>query len=237
MDDCKVKTHYKNIASTYDESRFNSLSGNILHHRQVTALDKCFKGIPKDTKILEIGCGTGRFIQYLSSRGYHDLYGIDQSQEMIEIAREKSSAYFIAADIYNLPFKNKHFDVAFSIHVLMHLAHPYKALGEMIRIARQNVIFDINNPHSLGRYLIPLYRFFYKAKTGRALYVPNAFSQDDIRSFISAFGDVVFIPSYFAPLKGYLPKVYFVHYASVEAFLQRFFGDRIASQFLTWIRL
>jgi 2-polyprenyl-3-methyl-5-hydroxy-6-metoxy-1,4-benzoquinol methylase len=43
----------------------------------------------KAAKILEIGCGYGRYIHTLADMGYTDCYGIDLSREQIEYAREK----------------------------------------------------------------------------------------------------------------------------------------------------
>ncbi|HBI73997.1 MAG TPA: SAM-dependent methyltransferase, partial [Lachnospiraceae bacterium] len=40
--------------------------------------------------VLELGCGTGSMTSRLSARGY-DMIGIDSSEEMLSIAREKSS--------------------------------------------------------------------------------------------------------------------------------------------------
>lgn len=43
----------------------------------------------KAAKILEVGCGYGRYINTLADMGYSNCYGIDLSREQIEYAREK----------------------------------------------------------------------------------------------------------------------------------------------------
>jgi len=43
----------------------------------------------KDAKILEIGCGMGRFLTYLANSGYTDFYGIDISAEAVDYCQEK----------------------------------------------------------------------------------------------------------------------------------------------------
>ena len=42
----------------------------------------------KDGLVLDLGCGTGRMTELLAQAGY-DMIGIDQSEEMLEIAMEK----------------------------------------------------------------------------------------------------------------------------------------------------
>lgn len=44
-----------------------------------------------DGLVLELGCGTGAMTECLASRGY-DMIGVDNSLEMLEIAREKQEA-------------------------------------------------------------------------------------------------------------------------------------------------
>jgi SAM-dependent methyltransferase len=45
----------------------------------------------KDGLVLELGCGTGSMTELLAGRGY-DMIGVDNSMEMLEIAREKQDA-------------------------------------------------------------------------------------------------------------------------------------------------
>ena len=46
----------------------------------------------KNEKIIEIGCGTGRILEYFLDNGY-SITGVDISNEMIEKSRKKLSAY------------------------------------------------------------------------------------------------------------------------------------------------
>lgn len=66
-------------------------------------------------KILEVGCGTGANIWYISREGF-DVYGIDGSVTAVEKARErieneKLKAELIIGDIVKLPYENSFFDV------------------------------------------------------------------------------------------------------------------------------
>lgn len=43
-----------------------------------------------DTGILELGCGGGDMLMFLTNNGFHDVRGIDVSREQIEIARQRN---------------------------------------------------------------------------------------------------------------------------------------------------
>lgn len=45
------------------------------------------EGLPTESKILELGCGPGNMLRFLTRCGYTQVKGIDLSEEQIEIAR------------------------------------------------------------------------------------------------------------------------------------------------------
>lgn len=47
-----------------------------------------FSTMPKDAKILDLGCGLGQFLFYLQKEGFHNLTGIDISKSQIDLALE-----------------------------------------------------------------------------------------------------------------------------------------------------
>lgn len=72
-------------------------------------------GSNKSSKIIDIGCGTGRHAIELTKRGYN-VTGIDLSENQIKRAREKAqeagvTIYFQTQDARNIPFKDE-FDLA-----------------------------------------------------------------------------------------------------------------------------
>ncbi len=85
----------------------------------------------KETKILDIGCGTGRHAIELTKRGYK-VTGIDLSESQLERARGKAKAQnlqidFIRMDARELSY-NKEFDVAI---MLCEGAFPLMETDEM----------------------------------------------------------------------------------------------------------
>lgn len=92
-------------------------------------------------KVLDIGCGNGRLLQIFKNKKI-DYTGIDSSEKLIVIAKEKhSSVKFLTADALNLPFEDNSFDKVFSIAVLHHIPSKelrLKFLEEAKRVLKPN---------------------------------------------------------------------------------------------------
>ena len=64
----------------------------------------------KDIKVLEIGCGQGRFLNLLQQHRQWELYGIDPSKKAIDFAKNLGINAFVGtAD--ELPFSDDTFDL------------------------------------------------------------------------------------------------------------------------------
>ena len=85
-------------------------------------------------KLLDLGCGYGWYTDYFSSIGA-DARGIDGSEEMIKIARERypGSTFFIADLTDRIPFPDAEFDMVFCNQVLMDI----EAIGPVFREANR----------------------------------------------------------------------------------------------------
>ena len=89
----------------------------------VTFIDTQFK---KPCKIIELGCGTGNYVIYLTEKGF-DVAGVDISQKAIDIAKnsakEKSvNGKFIVADVLgDLSKITENFDLVYDWELLHHI--------------------------------------------------------------------------------------------------------------------
>lgn len=74
------------------------------------------------SQVLDVGCGTGKPVASHVARDGHDVYGIDVSQQMVDIARKQVSGRFEKEDM--LTFEpNTKFSAIFSIFSLFQLSH------------------------------------------------------------------------------------------------------------------
>ncbi|MBS3781272.1 MAG: class I SAM-dependent methyltransferase [Candidatus Thermoplasmatota archaeon] len=131
------------IAESYDESRFTG-GGKVLDFREKKMLLSLVD--PKDKKILDIATGTGRFAEFLSSKG-GQVIGLDASREML-MQNEVES---IQGDALNLPFKAKAFDITISMR-FFHLLDQKKIKDfvlEVERVTKDKFVFESLHPLSL----------------------------------------------------------------------------------------
>lgn len=90
------------------------------------------------SKILDLGCGEGTRLNFLSA-GKEQAVGVDISSTAIKLARKSyPKLRFIKADLENIPLKDQSFDLVYSAYVLEHLTEPAKVLDEAIRLTASN---------------------------------------------------------------------------------------------------
>jgi ubiquinone/menaquinone biosynthesis C-methylase UbiE len=105
---------------------------------------------PDDSRVLEIGCGTGGVTRTLAQwPGVSEAVGIDPSPVFISKARELGAAfpnlYFEDGDGRSLPFEDQMFDVVVVHTTMCHVPNPESLVEEAFRVLRPNAwlaIFD-----------------------------------------------------------------------------------------------
>jgi len=96
--------------------------------------------------VLDVGCGTGRYLRELESRGAI-AFGMDLSAPMLERARRQSTRV-ARADLRALPFDAMTIDLAICGLALGDVAELELALGEIARVLRPagRAIYSVVHP-------------------------------------------------------------------------------------------
>ncbi len=90
-------------------------------------------------RTLDVACGTGFLTRHLPG----EIVGLDQSERMLAIARERvPHATFVAGNALALPFADGAFDRLFTSYFYCHLEEPDRLvfLAEATRVARELVV-------------------------------------------------------------------------------------------------
>jgi len=74
---------YNAVASSWDAARTS------FHGRERVYLDSFLKGLPVPSRILDLGCGTGRPIAATILERGHRLTGVDQAAQLLDLARSR----------------------------------------------------------------------------------------------------------------------------------------------------
>ena len=101
----------------------------------------------KDSKILEIGVGTGNLAgKFLE--GNYEIIGIDQSREMLSVAKEKYPKLKVRlGEFLKIPYENNSFDYIVSTYAFHHLNDEEKsmAIEEMMRVLNDDGVIIIGD--------------------------------------------------------------------------------------------
>ncbi len=95
-------------------------------------------------KILDAGCGNGRFAYYAAKYGA-EVWAIDLGSA-VEVARrntESRNVHVVQADLHNPPFALESFDFIYSIGVLHHLPNPEGAFQNLLRFLKPGGLVQI----------------------------------------------------------------------------------------------
>lgn len=105
--------------------------------------------LPKDCKIIDVGCGPGYFLDEMKQRGYTDITGITLSPGDIELCTNKGHK-IEQFDISFLPqtagYYDESVDFIFCRHALEHSPYPIFTLMEYNRVLKQNSYIYIEVP-------------------------------------------------------------------------------------------
>lgn len=136
----------------------------------------------RQQRLLEIGCGPGRFLQFFWESGF-DVTGLDASPAMLELARERMGG---KADLHlglaeHLPFEDKEFDVVALLTLLEFCSDPGQVLAEALRVARKAILITFLNKQSLYGVVK---RLPFARKSSSFLTKASWFSWWDIRGLL-----------------------------------------------------
>lgn len=78
--------------------------------------------IPLDSKIIDVGCGYGRTLTFLQSKGYYNLYGFDISPINIQTAQEALPfACLQVGDMNDFDFGKNNYDLVLLMGVIEYI--------------------------------------------------------------------------------------------------------------------
>ena len=130
-------------------------------------------------RMLEMGCGPGIGLEYLSACGASRVVGADRNVQLLRMARERASAdvALMQCDAAHMPFRDASFDSVLLLEVLMYFTDPASVLREVCRILgdRGTVLLTMPNAGALGVHRSEGVIHFYSETEVRRLLLDAGF--------------------------------------------------------------
>lgn len=196
------------IAAGLDEThRFETWAadadGRTYYDIHVSVIDAYETSVPAllgvladgSKRVLESGCGTGRWLAYCVRRG-HVGVGVDHSADALALAKHRDAALrLVRGEIVSSPFRDGSFDVVFSAYVAEHLADgPDALLREFHRLLAPGGALVLIVPviSWLRRFAIhPALRLYYLVARLRRLplaFTEHRFSRRELAAAVTRAG-------------------------------------------------
>ena len=139
------KRFFNNWAKTYD----TNFGNYFLKKAQKDSINTISK---KNFSALDVSCGTGEGLLMLREKTKGKIMGVDISEEMLKIAKQKISEHNVElkkASVDQLPYKDETVDVVISTEAFHHYPNPDKAISEMNRVLKKGGELIITDPDFL----------------------------------------------------------------------------------------
>lgn len=141
------------------ESQYNSLHSKVGFGEEAE-LYELLASLLRGKRSVDIGCGSG-FVEKLCP----EVVGVDFSSEALKLAKKNGAKRLIKAEAENLPFKDSEFEISLSNGVLEHCFDQEKAISEMVRVSKiQIIIAHARLPYGLEYLRKPIIESIFGLK-------------------------------------------------------------------------
>ena len=121
------------------------------------------KIINKNTVVLDIGCGSGRWDYYLADK-VRFIEAIDPSNAVFvasQMLKNKDNVRITQASVSNIPFNDESFDFIMSLGVLHHIPNTKQAIADAVKKLKKGGYFFVYLYYDLDNRNI-FYKFLFK---------------------------------------------------------------------------
>ncbi len=164
------EARYKDINSTFDWLEDYKTLKDIIDNLS----------IPKETgKIINLGCGNSEFCENMYDDGYHNIYNIDISKNVINIMKKRNEKRpemsFEVMDVRDLKYENNSIDLAVdksTIDALLCGENSYINVAKMIK--------EVQRVLKVGGYYMII---SYGSPENRVIHLERKFEDFDVQIY------------------------------------------------------
>ena len=186
----KTEDKYRHVIKEYRRraARYDLSGQRFLSTSQAVAVETL--NLQRDERILDAGCGTGA-VTLLVARAVGEegeVVGIDLSQEMLSVAKEKLSKHknviLIKGNLENISYPDNYFDAVVSVNVMHYFHNLMVVLEEFHRLLKPGgrlVLVGFCTDYFFFRMMEKMWRLFISSHV-------RAYSLDELSQRVKETG-------------------------------------------------
>jgi arsenite methyltransferase len=127
------------VESLYESNSMRAVTGPAIRPGGLALTERAltFCSLPEGARVLDVGCGVGATVEYLSQEHRYAAFGVDTSSLLLEEGIErKPNLGLLRGTAEKQPFPDRCFSALFCECVLSLLHDPASALKEFARVLR-----------------------------------------------------------------------------------------------------
>jgi SAM-dependent methyltransferase len=168
-------------------------------------------------RILDAGCGTGKFLDECKA---YQAFGLDLSEVAIKFCKLRNITNLVRGSISEVPIKKNLFNIVVSLDVIYHMGvkNDLKTLKELYEVIGSNGILVLN---------VPAYNFL-KSKHDIAVHTRRRYTIGKLKNDIEKAGFIIEIITYrntllfpIAVIKRMIDKFIFVNKGNIDSDLRQ----------------
>jgi SAM-dependent methyltransferase len=142
-----------------EKLKFNYQFPKFNHQGYQIEFFEKYKYYKKGKSLLDIGCGSGFYMNYAKEKGL-DCVGVEYSSEFATLLRDKTDLSIFSFSEFETKYEGKKFDLIHAGHILEHLTEPYSIFDFIKKYSHKDTIVIVDGPlennFCLSRMLIQL---------------------------------------------------------------------------------
>ncbi len=127
--------------------KFNPIIESVLDFFRSRRSSFLRKQLYADARILDIGCGNGRFLQYLGKKGNYELHGIEREGNSASRASQIPELRLLVGSLKQATYSSNYFDAITLFHVFEHVDNPAEMLDIIKDILKPGGVLVMSFPN------------------------------------------------------------------------------------------
>lgn len=145
-EETELRKYYDDSYYGESSSKFSSPIEKYIDVFRRRKAKHVLKYLPENGSVLDIGCGNGRFLNYLSGFGSYHLCGTELEGNSARRASQYKQINLKIGMLEKNDFVPESFDVITMFHVFEHLTEPHKMLEIISELIKENGVLILSMP-------------------------------------------------------------------------------------------